>query len=142
MSEQTLLWGREDDERLTYTDPDEAIEAYIDDYPQDELAEYTVTVCEFRPMKPKYNGARRVVERVLEDLDEDYGDPDGDGSRPTPAMLAAAETFIAAVLAEYRGWSCEPTGERVTVNALEWTKEHRPDWLEPQRPTDSRSEGL
>lgn len=131
MSEQLVFWGQDGDERLIYTDPDEAIESILEDYPLDEMADYEVTVCEFIPMEPKYNRANRVIERVLEDLDEDYGDPEGDPSTATPAMIAAAEAMIATVLSEYRCWSCERTGKTVTVNALEWVKEHNPRWLEP-----------
>lgn len=130
-----IFWGEKDDERLTHTTPDDAIEAIIDGHHPTPIAEIgTVTVHEFAPMKPRVAGGMfGPLESLLERLEEEYGDPEGRDVKPTEAMLAAEKAFIDAVLAEYKPWTCEPTGNVVTVNALEWAREHAPDWIVSRR---------
>src|SRR5690606_19353922 len=113
-----------------------AIEEIIDAFAPagfDEIGK--LTVCEFAPMKPdpdSYN----PLEHILEQLDDEFGDPDScDGTAATEAMKQAEKVFIAAVLAEYTPWMCEKTGNEVTVDALEWVREHRPDWLQETPPS-------
>ncbi len=127
-----IFWGEKDDERLTHTTPDDAIEAIIDGHHPTPIAEIgTVTVHEFAPMKPRVAAGTIFgpLSTLIERLDEEYSDPEGDGTKATETMLAAERAFIAAVLAEYKPWACEPTGNVVTVNALEWAREHAPDWI-------------
>lgn len=71
-------------------------------------------IIEFRRVAVKDWGGMggRVLERVLEELDEEYGDPNGDFPEPTKAMKEAADTFMKVVLDEYVPWNCEPTGRR------------------------------
>lgn len=129
------FWADSNEERLLHLEPHDAIEAIIDGlHPVgfDEIGE--VTVYEYAPMKPSANECGSPLESILERLDEKYADPDGyDGFDPTEAMREAERDFIAAVLAEYVPWMCCQTGEKVTVNALEWVREHRPDWLTETR---------
>lgn len=60
-----------------------------------------------------------ILGFVLDMLDEEYCDPDGDNTDPTPGMKAAAETFVQAILSEYVPWRCEPTGEIIRVTREE-----------------------
>jgi hypothetical protein len=62
---------------------------------------------------------------MLEDLDEEFGDPDGDssGTQPTEAMKAAEKIFVEAVLAEYTNHWCEDVYHE-EVNVAEWVKAH------------------
>lgn len=62
--------------------------------------------------------AERVLDHVLDWLDEEYGDPDpySDKIDATPAMLEAARTFARVLLSEYLVWACEPTGEIIEVS--------------------------
>ena len=126
-------WGTKDSERLIHRTPDEAIEEMLDQVPCpiDDFGE--VVVAEYAPMKCSAD-AERVLERLLESLDDEYGDPDGDYTEPTDSMKQAAEAFVRAVVAEYTPWACEPTGNEVRVNALDWVREHRPDWLTTSEP--------
>lgn len=125
-----MLWGELGDESLRHHSPDDAIEEIIDGLHPAGFAEIgQVTVHEFAPMKASVPSHWRPLESLLENLDEEYANPEGDGTKPTEAMLAAEKAFIAAVLAEYKPWMCEETGKTVTVNALEWVREHRADWL-------------
>lgn len=128
--EQKIFWGSDFDELLTYRDPNEAIEAYLDqvDLPFVELGE--LTMYEYKPMKAALPSCWSPLEIVLEALEEDYGNPDGNGPEVTDAMKEAEQEFLRAILEEYQPWMCEQTGKSVTVNALAWVREHRPDWLE------------
>jgi hypothetical protein len=59
--------------------------------------------------------ADRILEYILEYLDEDYGYPEGDGTKPTESMQTAAIDFAKAIIAGYVPWAYEPTGEVVEV---------------------------
>lgn len=136
-----VFWGREDDEQLTCTDPDEAIEEILDGYFElENLGDHEIEVIEYRA-RECVPDAESILEYALERLDEVYGDPGGDYTKPTPAMTAAAEAFAKALAAEYHVWRCEPTGQRITVNALAWVREHRPDWLGPAGATGTPEPG-
>ncbi len=81
---------------------------------------WPIKIEEFRPMR--INVAiytTSVLERLLEDLDEDYADPDGDSTTPTDTMREAARAFVGVVAKEYKVWSCEPTGKVISVSREE-----------------------
>lgn len=123
------FWGFDNDEHLSCTDRDEAIDEYLDNcypgpYPE------TLEVIGFVRRKADPDTWRLgVLDRLLENLDEEYGDPDGGPTDPTPAMKEAEQTFVSAVLAEYEVWQCERCCEE-TVDVREWIAANRPDWLE------------
>jgi hypothetical protein len=135
VSEQTTYWGQGDGEELTHENPNDAIEDFLDDMhptPFEKIDDFEV--CEYRPMKPGMPAAHwSPLTLLLERWDEDYGNPDGDPPTITEAMRAAERAFVAAVAAEYRSWACEKTGNVVKVNALEWVRENRPEWLEDRK---------
>jgi hypothetical protein len=60
-----------------------------------------------------------AIELALENLDEEYGDPDGSYTGPTDSMKEAASKFGKAIVADYKPWMCEPTGEEVKVTRQE-----------------------
>lgn len=124
------LWGSDSDEVLIYEDPDEAIEMYLDGlHPTDFKDIHDFAMYEYKPMEPTLPFHCSPLETILEVLDEEYGNPDGDSCEATQAMKDAEQAFLKVVLAEYRPWACEQTGKKVEVNALGWVREHRPDWL-------------
>jgi len=72
-----------------------------------------------------------TVNDLLNKMDEEYGDPDGDRySEPTEKMKQAEMEFIKVVLSEYVPWSCEQTCEE-EIDVKGWVRKNRPDWLEP-----------
>jgi hypothetical protein len=98
-------WGINEPETMHATSPDEAIADYLAEC--DELPA-TILLCGYVRMKVGGIDTERVLESVLETLDEEYGNPDGDvPEAPTDAMIAAAKAFEAVVLAEYKPWACE-----------------------------------
>lgn len=105
MSDESLF-GFIDDEHLS-----SSIEEVTDRATEGKPIEVHV----FRRMKVNPDRlAERTLERIIEDLDEDYGDPDNP-TELTEAMKAAAKQFIEALLKEYVVWNCEPTGEVINT---------------------------
>lgn len=87
--------------------------------------EWPVRVKEFRRMTlPRAESiAEDVLNEVLERLDEEYGDPDGDYTSPTDSMRQMAEAFARSVLCQYTPWCCEPTGNEILVTREEFLRE-------------------
>ena len=122
-----LCYGLDGDEQLQ-SDPDEVVQALMEstmsDEPFDDWAkrrEWPIKVGVFRRMDVKWLApslADRVIEDLLEVVDEEHSDPDGNPTEPTEGMKAAARAFVDAVLAEYVSWACEPT-----VETVEYTQE-------------------
>jgi len=79
---------------------------------------------------------RRVVSQehvkgylyhILDDLDEEYGgtEPNVPSTKPTPAMLEAQRVYVAAIVAEYHVWQCEPNGLRHSEPVADWLEEDK-----------------
>lgn len=122
------LWDCDDGaEFLIHRDMDDAIESHLDGTGQ---TEGTLKVYGFARMKipDNYLDEGRLVEDVLERLDEEFGNWE-EGTEPTEAMLEAARTFHKAIIAEYSVWTCEVV-ETVEVDVAEWILKERPDWTE------------
>jgi len=129
MERKIVLWGKADDERLTHTEMDDAIESMLDGMDDDIDLPETIEVCGFAHTEPNIKKeAAGILERFIEGLDENYGDPDGSYTETTDRMKESAEEFVTAVLEEYQVWACDIV-KRETVNVQEWIKDNRPDWL-------------
>ena len=56
------------------------------------------------------------LEYILERLDEEHGDPDGGGTKPTPRMRVAASALADTIKADYKVfWSERCCDQTVTV---------------------------
>jgi hypothetical protein len=115
------FWADGSDEILTYEDIDDAIGDVLYDIPDDEMPK-TIEVYAFFPMAVKVN-PEDILSPILESLDEDLGDPNGDYSQPTAKMLRAAEHLARVIEAEYDPWACEEVGV-VEVDVDAWILEH------------------
>ena len=125
MSEQ--LYGLDGDETLQEC-PENVLDQWIDlvGFNTFEAAasheEWPMKVYVFKRMNHWRNRVRfaeNYLERILEDLDEEYGDPEGDTTEPTDAMKRAALAFVDAVFREYEPWNCERTKEFVLITREE-----------------------
>ena len=75
------------------------------------------------------SGGDGPLTRLLEDLAENYSDPeDYSQVEPTEFMLLAERYFVDVVLEEFRrqggAWRCEPVGKE-TVDLEEWVRERQ-----------------
>ncbi len=120
-------WDCNDSEELlSHTDIGDAVVAWADalDGPLPE----SVTVYGFarRPLPSAEPLAIDILTRVLEELDNDLGDPDAtEITRDTQPMREAAFALAAAIRADYEVWQCE----RVTKCDV-LVAEHVPaEWL-------------
>lgn len=112
----TLWTVNPDAERLNHTEIGDAVQEWFDDFDGDVIPE-TVTVHGFAPMdlpEPEFI-AGKILEQVLERLDEDYADPEGDNTVADQAMKDAALTCAMVILGAYRVWSCEKVSEVVVL---------------------------
>ena len=116
------FWAVGDKEQLIAETPDEAFDEYLDAISTDAHPE-TMTAEQFQPMQFSLDPSH-ILEDALMNIDEEYGDPDGDGIEPTPAMGAAAEALCKVIQEEYIPWACERNGEKKTVNVAAWIAEH------------------
>lgn len=127
-----------DAETLSYDTPEEAIEAALDSWlsPKVSVLEHlksavgdTITVYAWKRVRMPDDepDPERVLEDVLERLDEEHGDPD-EATAPTAEMEQAAATFCAAIRCLYTVWQCERIGE-ATVNVDAFVREEHPEWL-------------
>jgi len=61
-----------------------------------------------------------TLDRTIEDLDEEYGDPDGNDDSPkTDKMYAAEAAYHQAIVEGYEPWACEPV-VTVTIDLRKW----------------------
>lgn len=118
------LYGYADSERL-FDSPDELLEEWVERHEQDttfdEAAaseEWPMKICVFRRMDhwtSRHILAERALDRLLEDLDEEYGDHDGEPTEPSESMKRASLAFADSILKEYMPFMCEPTGEVIEI---------------------------
>ncbi len=145
MSEPTFWTCDDSAEYLDHSDQEAVIEEFLDNF--FEMREPTSKGLARMPEKVTVYGYSRrkldddepaldpnaIIERILEDLDEEYGSPAGDHELLSETDMAVikerVDSLIAEVRARYYPFACEQTHE-VEVDTKAWIKEHREDWLE------------
>lgn len=112
------FYGDPNDDRLEHTDPDDYIE-YLLDALHPEVPE-AVLVAKFRHVTPNIELlGEKTLEYLLLEIDERYGDQDGEGPEPTPEMEKLAKDFVKGVLAGFEPWALEIVSTE-TVRVDEW----------------------
>jgi len=99
-------------ERLSATSIEEAVRDYIADTLPDKRAK-TVMVQGYKPMIVSIGDSD--LESLIERLDDEYADPDGDCHEITDPMREAWEAMSKVIISEYQAWAHEPDGEPVEV---------------------------
>jgi len=131
--QERRYWGFDDTEKLSCDSPDEFIQDALENGCMtsaeiqsmvDENEEWVI--CEYKPavLNLKHFHTGGPLESLLVGLDEEYGDPEGDYIKPTKVMLAIEDKFIAEIMALYEPWSCEMTGEKISVNMAKWIRDN------------------
>jgi len=108
MSTKRKIYGLQEQERLDET-PEEVIARVYNNMKEGEIS-FPIRVYAFTPQDTKTNG-KDLIDRILEDLDQDYGDPDGDYTTPSENMLKAANALAKVIREDYRVFACDNTGE-------------------------------
>ncbi len=128
-SHKDCIWGDLDTERLTATSIDEAIEEILDQMDPEIFPESWVFSA-YRPMEVPLPDEHRILDYPLEYVDEEYGDPEGDGpDKPTEAMLEAARHLARVIKEEYKPWAHEEVARVVLKDVRKWVEENRSHWL-------------
>ena len=123
-----IYWACDEPQQLTSETPYAAIVDYLGRICPTNLPE-VVTLMGYVRMAVSYHPIYGPLATILEAIDEEHADPDSDGTKPTDAMRKAEETFIAAVLAEYKNWNCEDVYQE-EINVRDWCRVHAPDLLD------------
>lgn len=110
-------------EKLSCISKDEAIEYYLDDIEEGKEPE-TVKVYGFARQEVSDNeDGIGILEDFLANLDENYGDPDGDCTEMTDSMKKAAKVFVDTVISEYEIWTCDCVYEE-EVDLKKWIEKN------------------
>lgn len=131
MSDSEIIFysAEPDAERLSATTISEAVEQYVDRWDDPPAPDDEVEVTSYRRMElPSRDRIAAVaLDAVLEWLDEEHGDPDGDSVADHEAGVLHDHSlsFADAVRSNYVTWACEPV-ETFTVKV----SDHVPDeWI-------------
>jgi hypothetical protein len=119
----TVYWGPPGEERYSSSDIEEVIEMVLDHAHPGVPGTITVVAMSPRIMTAKDVSPDTILENTLEYLDEEYGDPDGDHTDPTPAMGEAAQKLAEVIARDYEVWICDE------VLRVELDKEDIATWL-------------
>jgi hypothetical protein len=134
MPSEEQMYGLADDEQLE-SEAEDVVERVLADAcetpgePFEATAArvtWPIKVYVFKRMKVGESAesiGNNALERVLDNLDEELGDPDGDPFEPTSAMKEAALAFGKAILADYKPWAGERTGEVIEFTREQMAKE-------------------
>ncbi len=110
-------------ERMTATSIQEAVEEFIEDREPDEIPE-TVEVQGYVPMEISDNVFKSALERLAEDLADEYIDPDWCDSTDLPkSAMPHWEKFTEAIKKDYFVWWCEQHGKPIKVNVADYVEQ-------------------
>ena len=104
------FYGYDGQERLS-RDAEDVVRDLMEDA---EYSNFPIKVHVFESQEPFKNSekfANSILEDILENLDENYGDPDSNGTEPTENMKKASLELTKVLTKEYHVWMCEPTGK-------------------------------
>jgi len=140
------LYGLKDQDRLFATEPQE-VALEVLDTPSNNSSQmedaFPIKVYEYERI-PISLDPQRVLDDVIEILDEDYADPDGDDTVPTERMVEASKRFVEVIKEEYVPTLYSPTGKFVEYSfsdALEISKQHF-NSIENTAPETSEDNGV
>ena len=112
------FYGYDGQERLS-SEPEDVVIDLITG--EEDYQGYPIKVHVFKPIeiiKDVESYVESMLDTLLENLDEEYGDPDNDYTEPTEKIKKSALDLARTIKEEYVSWMCEPTGE-----VLEFSKE-------------------
>lgn len=118
IKDNKILYGRKSQEKLDL-DIEDTLRYYIDDKNFDD---YPIEIYIFKRLNPIPNVeqyADNLLNILLEELDNEYADPDNETTEPTQNMIDASLILAQTIKDEYTSWMCEPTGE-----VLSFSKEY------------------
>ena len=94
------------------SDPEDVVASVFDDLETIESYKYPFIVHAFEPREIILY-ENYFLESIYENLDDEYGDPDGSYTEPTDKVKAKAKELIEVIKSEYTSYMCETTGEKI-----------------------------
>ena len=127
------MYGKPEQTQFTAFTKDQAILDILDDIIL-QHSPNTIQVTTYR--RPTMDPSNfNPLEFLLENLDDNYADPEDTGATPpTPAMQKAEHQFIQAVLNEYKSWHMDPILTE-TVHIADWLQQHPDKFPEARQRT-------
>uniref|UniRef100_A0A6H1ZXB4 Uncharacterized protein n=1 Tax=viral metagenome TaxID=1070528 RepID=A0A6H1ZXB4_9ZZZZ len=119
-----------DEERLNTNNPDEAIGELLDILPG--IFPDKITLYCYSRIKVEESNCNDSLNELIEYLDEEFGDPEGDPSEITDKMREAEKEFVRVVVSEYTPWACEIVHEE-EIDVEEWIRKNRPEWMDKMK---------
>ena len=114
-----LFYGLKDQEELDES-IFEVLERHFDDVTVSQLPK-SVTIFEHQHIPVEINNnADWLLERLLENLDENYGNPEEESPEIKCADRYVARFFVRQVASRYPLYRCEPTGRREEIQIRDW----------------------
>lgn len=116
-----ILYGLDDDEILSWSDPEDRARDFIDsnwsDNSPGDLPEY-IDVYQYKPMiiPGSHFAFDRALDNIYENIEENFGNPEGDGIpefADKAEVMAAFDAFKVAFIKNYKVWAHEKFGEPV-----------------------------
>jgi hypothetical protein len=116
---EIVFWTTtEFEEQLTHRSRHDAVTQWLDDNPQIKPRQMPSAIKVYGWARMEIDKGMRAaladiaLEDVIDRIEEEYGDPDGDVvPDKTDKMREAAATFVEAVLKSYTVWACEQVVE-------------------------------
>lgn len=121
MKNDVEFYGYGEQDRLD-SDIEDTVRIVMED---GDYTDFPIKIDVYKPMsiaKDADTFAKNILEDILERLDEEYGDPDGDGTEPTENMKEASLKLAQVIINEYQSWACVKTGEDIEYSKEEVEK--------------------
>ena len=112
------IWYTVEDEEHGYDDLKEAINFFIEG--QEDIS-YPISISVGKRMTLPIDG-KSIIAEILENLDQEHSDPDGDYTKPTKEMLEASNKLAEIIKSQYKSFWIEPTGEKMEISESEAMK--------------------
>ena len=111
-----VFYSHPDSERLLHWTVFDAVEEYVDDCDCRADVPLLVPMAEYSRMSVGTIEFYEPLERLIESLEEEYGDWDGERDVVTPRMKEAEKAFLQVVLDEYVPYPCDIDRRFILVN--------------------------
>lgn len=117
----------DDEENLLWRDVQDAVDELMQRFCTDEPVPEVATVYAFDPIKLSIKDIPEALEWMIEILEEEHGDPNGDYPyEPSDRVRIAHAHLRDALLFDYRPWMCKLVGQ-FTVRVKDYVDEADPD---------------
>lgn len=136
MSEEKMyFWSDDPNGETLLSSLNDAVYNYLDQLDKGDFqtlwtSNALVRIFIFKQAEPPTANACRVLDLVLEDMDEDYLPENVDATEQTDEMMSITENYLEEIRSVYPrvAWT-HKKGDVADINILEWIAENNPHWI-------------